>query len=42
MADTRFLGKAILAAFGIAYLDAKYLLSWDFNAIKSVVAAKLQ
>ena len=40
MSTSRTLAKAIIGALGIAYLDAKYLISWDFHAIKCVLAAR--
>lgn len=42
MGQADLVGRALLAALGIAYVDAKYLVSWDLHAIKSIIAARLQ
>lgn len=32
--------KAVLAALGLAYLDAKFTIGWDLHAVKSIVKSK--
>lgn len=40
MPNRNTIAKAIIGALGIAYLDAKFLLSWDMHAISCVLAAR--